>query len=59
MSMSTEEVSFARVEKAEDNIVEIMELFCDVQAEICEEMLAPKDEIFDTFEVNFMDGQAS
>ena len=58
MAMSSEEVSFARVEKAEDHIVEIMELFCDVQTEICEEMITINDDMPDALECNFFD-QAS
>ncbi len=48
---------FSNVETAEDHICEIMDLFCDVQAEICEEMVHQKDEILDGFDD--MDGQMS
>ena len=38
---------FGKVETAEDQICEIMELFCDVQAEICEEMVNKNDDILE------------
>ena len=38
---------FTQVETAEDEICEIMQLFCDVQDEICTEVIKQKDELFD------------
>ena len=49
---------FGRVEATEDYICEIMDLFCDVQAEICDEMVKQRDDLDDAFEEN-MDGQMS
>ena len=49
---------FGRVETTEDKICEIMDLFCEVQAEICDEMVKQHDDLDDAFDDN-MDGQMS
>ena len=48
---------FGNVETAEDHICEIMELFCEVQAEICEEMVTNKEDGFE--DEDEIDGQIS
>ena len=40
---------FESVEQTEDRVCEIMELFCEVQAEICEEMVN-KDQLQDALD---------
>ena len=45
---------FAVVEKTEDHICDIMELFCEVQAEICEEMKRGKDQFPDALDDDYM-----
>ena len=43
---------FSRVETSENQICEIMELFCEVQSEICEEMVTQKDDVLDALDDN-------
>ena len=53
---------FRLVEQTEDHICEIMELFCEVQEEICSEMVMHRDESDDVLgdlHESLMDGFTS
>ena len=50
---------FSRVEEAEDQICEIMDLFCDVQAEVCQEMVTTKDDLIEALAVPGLTDQIS